>query len=214
MKLQQSRGAVIILENSKKVFVIRHFRSHGGLYCRESKKVMGARESPLHVTSFLHDSFQARTTRLGLQQYLLQKKTLCFVVITDSFQKINPHLKATQATAVFNLRNKKNTWNKWGAFYCQKLTKLLITWATSVTSVFYFLGLSWAKRLTWTTKIFHGQPNQVLGQLDIKVNFELWFHLPALVGKIQFWFSLRWQLQLSLPWVCIMLLPLMKQFPL
>ena len=39
-----------------------------------------------------------------------------------------------------------------------------------------FLGLGLAKRLTWKTKIFLGQPNQVLwlpqGQLDIKVNFK------------------------------------------
>lgn len=39
--------------------------------------------------------------------------------------------------------------------------------------MFYFLGLKWAiKRLTWTTKIFHGQLYQVLwlrqGQLNIK----------------------------------------------
>ena len=38
---------------------------------------------------------------------LLQKKTLCVVVITDSFQKVNPHLEARQATAVFTLRDKK-----------------------------------------------------------------------------------------------------------
>ena len=43
-------------------------------------------------------------------------------------------------------------------------------------SVFYFLGLNWAKRLPSTTKIFHGQPKQVLwlpqGQQDINENFE------------------------------------------
>ena len=61
------RVEVQSLESSKKVFVIRHFKSHGGLHCRESKKVMGARESPSHVMSFSHGSFQARTAHVGLQ---------------------------------------------------------------------------------------------------------------------------------------------------
>ena len=46
---------------------MRHLKSHGGLHCRESKKVMGARESPSHVMSFSHGSFQARTAQVGLQ---------------------------------------------------------------------------------------------------------------------------------------------------
>ena len=32
---------------------------------------------------------------------------LCSVVITDGFQKINPHLEAKQATAVFAWRDEK-----------------------------------------------------------------------------------------------------------
>ena len=157
--------------------------------------------------------FRMILSKRGLRKHdcnLLKKKTLS-CSYHRQFSKINPHLEARQATAVFTLRDKKTHKTKRGTFYCGKLTKLLITWATSE---FYFLALSWAKRLTWTTNIFHGQPNQVLGQLDMKENFEPWFHLPALVGKIQFWFSLPWQLQSSLPWVCTMLLPLMKQFPL
>ena len=35
--------------------------------------------------------------------------------------------------------------------------------------MFYFLGLSWAKRITWTAKIFHGQPNQAINQRAKKV---------------------------------------------
>ena len=38
---------------------------------------------------------------------LLQNKAVCFVVITDGFQKINPHLEAKQATTVFTLRAKR-----------------------------------------------------------------------------------------------------------
>ena len=34
---------------------------------------------------------------------------LCFVVITDGFQKINLQVEAKQATTVFALRDKKET---------------------------------------------------------------------------------------------------------
>ena len=90
-------------------------------------------------------TYNARSSQSWLQ--LLWKKMLYFVVMADGFW--NLHLKTKQVTTV------------WGAFYCEKLINLLITWATSV---FYFLGFKWANRLTWTTKIFHGQLYQVLSQ--------------------------------------------------
>ena len=115
---------------------------------------MGARKDRLleRVLFAYTVYFKARAMRSCCN--LLQKKTVCFVVITDGFWKINPHLEAKQAATLFTLREKrKNIWNKWGTliFYCEKqsLIKHLITWATSV---FYFLGLSWAKRLTWKSK--------------------------------------------------------------
>ena len=116
---------------------------------------MGARKDRLleRVLFAYTVYFQPRTMRSCCN--LLQKKTVCFVVITDGFWKINPHYFGSQTGSnSFHLEGeKKNIWNKWGTliFYCEKqsLIKLLITWATSV---FYFLGLSWAKRLTWKSK--------------------------------------------------------------
>ena len=59
------------------------------------------RESPSHVVFF-----SCITSKLGRLVCncgcnLLQKKLLCFVVITDVFRKIIPHLEAKQATTVF-----------------------------------------------------------------------------------------------------------------
>ena len=54
--------------------------------------------------------------------------------------------------------------------------------------------LAWTGARAWTTKIFYGQPNQVLwlpqGQLDIKVNFEPWFH-----DNTSPYFPMKWHLR-------------------
>ena len=135
------------------------------------------RESPSHVLFFSRITSKWGRLVCNCGCNLLQKKMLCFVVITDGFRNINPHLEAKQATTVFARKIKEKHMKEMRRILLWKTDKLWITWATPV---FYCttLGLSWAKRLTWTTKIFNGQPNQVLwlpqGQLDIKINFKPW----------------------------------------
>ena len=100
-KLQHSIGARI--RKLKKEFVVRGFKSHGGL-CTCSygcKKELGA-WGLWHVPFFSY----VITPKWGLRDRgynLLQKKMLCFVVITDGFQKINLHVEAKQATSVFKI---------------------------------------------------------------------------------------------------------------
>ena len=60
------------------------------------------------------------------------------------------------------------------SFRLDGIKKHEISEAHKTTSCISFLA--WTGARAWTTKIFYGQPNQVLwlpqGQLDIKVNFE------------------------------------------
>ena len=121
------------------------------------------RESPSHVLFFSH--ITSKWGRLVCNYCgcsLLQKKVLCFVVITDGFRNINPHLEAKQATTVFARKIKAKHMKEMRRILLWKTDKLLLTRATPV---FYCttLGLSWAKRLTWTTKIFIGQQTKSCG---------------------------------------------------
>ena len=87
-------------------------------------------------------------------------------------------LRVIEDSVVMGARKNRVRERVSGTFYCEKQRKLLITWATSV---FYFLGLIWAKRITWTAKIFHGQPNQAINgdfkmdMLQVKIKFLILF---------------------------------------
>ena len=62
--------------------------------------VMGARKNRLHEDRGMSHSFHVITSKWGLRDpgyNLLQKKMLCFVVITDGFRNINAHVEAKQA---------------------------------------------------------------------------------------------------------------------
>ena len=102
--------------------------------------VMGARKNRLHEDRGMSHSFHVITFKWGLRDpgyNLLQKKMLCFVVITDGFRNINAHVEAKQAR-----KEKKKTWNKWGAFYCEKLMKLSInlSYLSVLLSSWIYLG--------------------------------------------------------------------------
>ena len=74
---------------------------------------MGARESPSHVMSFSHGSFQARTAQVGLQ--FVAKENTVFQLSQTVF-KNKSTFGTRQAIAVFTLRDKKTHETKEGHF--------------------------------------------------------------------------------------------------